>query len=192
MFHDKALSTTEPGEIGGTDQTSCPDLPNSTYNCLPEELENLQTLISAPARGSGATDKASLGKPLTPSHQTPRAPETLEEVADPQIGSGPQSGSGSLSVPQSLPAAKGETATAANAAQTLAAALNSGQHNEAITDPRLNVRLLSVQSSFSSSVLPSSQMYHPCQKSALAQYLISSLAIICRIELYRANDRCQS
>lgn len=32
-----------------------------------------------------------------------------------------------------------EAATAVNAAQTLAAALNSGEHQEAITDPRLNV-----------------------------------------------------
>ena len=39
------------------------------------------------------------------------------------------------------PQAAAETAAAKNAAQTLAAALNSGQHNEAITDPRLNVSL---------------------------------------------------
>lgn len=41
-----------------------------------------------------------------------------------------------------------ETATAVNAAQTLAAAINSGDHDEAITDPRLNA-------SPSSSLFPS-------------------------------------
>ena len=115
---------------------------------LPNAFLLLQNLISGHSRSSHNADKAVSLKPKSPA----QAPE-IEELnltqprAQPQLRQGPAPSPGPNGTSNAItnirpPQAAAETAAAENAAQTLAAALNSGQHNEAITDPRLNVSFI--------------------------------------------------
>ena len=134
-----------------------PSLKNYTH-CLNFGL--LQTLISGHSRASNDPEKSSSFKPKSPA-QAPK----IEEVDLGQPQSRPQlqqrptpppPGPNGISNPMTNarpPQAAAERAAAENAAQTLAAALNSGQHNEATTDPRLNVSIGKAQSSLSLTLL---------------------------------------
>lgn len=124
-----------------------------TNNCSKEDLLCMQTLTSGHSKAIPDAEKAPNLKPKSPAQ-----PPKIEELAlekpqqqQPQLRPLPQPvppfGSNGVTNPVTNarpPQAAAETAAAETAAQTLAAALNSGQHNEATTDPRLNVSIWTV------------------------------------------------